>query len=437
MNVMKPLLFVIIMLALVPYSGCSSSSDASLVTIQKMNDLYYQIDINMLGGSHYEVGRQYAQQIKTSVPDFDAQADAGINATVEMMRQYDPTITLEALVERARVILVNIPTDYQDEIRGMQSLFPDTGDMLGDGRLTQNELLVYELAPDVTRVVSCSASAAFGSATESGKTIVGRNLEWHDEILPFMADMQSVTMLHNGSSSIVYIGFVGQLYPVSGLNSSSIFASILDSDVGVPYVLDGAEHSYVMDLRYALENQTTLQGVADYLSDKDYAYDFDLFIADRDVAKVLEVDIHTPYAGLRTSTSALKTDSIVEILPWNFADAIACVNWFTLPDTIDNSDFWPGNAPRWSTFINLYGQYLAQGKITIDVMKQITGYAGATGSGKAITEGAIWRYDDGESEVQSIIMDMNTLETWVSFQPAGQAVLHSPNYIQIFSGNPF
>ena len=422
------------LLALAAY-GCGGTS-TPLVTISKVNDLYYRVDINMVGTGHFEIGRQYAQQIMASAPGFESQADAGIEATIEMLQAAGYDINISTLITRARTIYANIPAEYQDEIQGMQSVFSSQDDTPGNGKLSQNKLLVYELAPDVMRAVSCSASAVFGSSSESGATIVGRNLEWHDEILQYMAEMQTVAVLHNGAKSVVFFGFIGQLYPVSGFNSNFIFASILDSDVGVDYALTGNERSYVMELRYALENQSTIQGVADSMSNKPYAYDFNIFLADRQASDVLEVDIHTPFSGLRSSTSALKTDTEEEILPWNFPDAITCVNWFTLPGTIDNTAAWEGNPTRWSSFITLYGQYLAQGKIGVDAIERITSYTGSDGSGKA-ESGAIWRFEDGESEIQSIIMKMDTAETWVSFQPAGQAPLRSPNYIQVFTGSPF
>jgi hypothetical protein len=180
------------------------------------------------------------------------------------------------------------------------------------------------------------------------------------------------------------------------------------------------KRSYVMDLRYALENQTTLQGIADYLSGKKYAYNFNIFLADENTAAVFEDDTHTPFSGLRTATSTLKTGTATPIPPWDFSNAIACVNWFTLPGTYDNSNAWHGNAPRWDSFIALYTDAFADGgKVDIDVMKQIMGYPGLIGTGKAFPDGAIWRYDDGDSEMQSIIINMETLETWISFQPGG------------------
>ena len=444
MKAFKMVIVLVILLALTALQGCSSSTShdsgpspgTAVVTLHKVNDLYYRVDINMQAAGHYDIGQQYAQQIKNGVPDFEFQVDKGLKWMVDLLHFMDTRITFEVIAKRAQAILPNIPTEYQDEIRGMQSVFSGTDDTLGNAKLSKNKLLVYELGPDVLRLFSCSASAAFGDATESGKTILGRNLEWLEITLPYLASLQTVAILHNGSKSVVLFGFLGQFHAISALSASSVFGSILDSEVGEDYQLSGDERSYPMDLRYALENQTSLQGVADFFGGKKYAYDFNLFLADADRAAVLELDIHSPFTGLRTATSALKTGTKVPILPWNFPNAIALVNWFTLPGTVDNSKRWEGNAPRWKTFIDLYQLFLPQGKITMDVMKLITGYPGSGDDGKAAS-GAIWRYNDWESEVQSIIMNMETFETWVSFQPAGQEPLHSPNYIQVFSGNPF
>lgn len=419
--------------------------DVTAVTLQKVSNLYYRVDIDLRAASHYAIGRQYGLLIKNSVTNFETEVDTVVNEMLELLRQADDSITFEKVVERAQTIQTNVPAAYQEEIRGLQSVFPSTDDTLGNGKLSQNKILLYQFVADVMRAYSCSASAAFGDATDTGQTIVGRNLEWFDATLGHLAALHTVALLHNGGKSIAIFGFLGQFQLISGFSAGGLFASILDSDTGWPYQISGNTRSYAMDLRHALENETNLQGVANFFAGKSYAFDFNLCLADAEHAAVLEVDIHTPFVGLRTATSPLKTDSDEPILPWNFTNAIAVVNWFTLPGTLDNSDFWNGNAPRWSTFIDLYGQYLGQGKITLDVMKLISGYPGPDNDGKAV-HGAIWRYEDSEvttgdinpqSEVQVIIMDMKTLEAWVSFQPVGQPALHSPNYIQVFSGNPF
>lgn len=418
--------------------------DITAVTLQKVSNLYYRVDIDLQAASHYAVGRQYGLLIQNTVTNFEPEVDALVSAMLGLLQEADDSITLTTIINRARTILTNVPPAYQQEILGMQSVFSGTDDTLGNGKLSQNKVLIYQLVADIMRAYSCSASAAFGAATDTGNTIVGRNLEWFDATLDHLAALHTVALLHNGRRSIVIFGFLGQFQITSGFGASGLFAAILDSDTGRSYQLSGGTRSYPMDLRYALENATNIQEIADYFVGKSYAFDFNLCLADAERAAVLEVDIHTPFSGLRTATSPLKTGAAEPILPWNFTNAIAVVNWFTLPGTLDNSDCWTGNAPRWSAFIDLYAQYLGLGKITLDGMKLISGYPGPLGDGKAV-HGAIWRYEDGEiagfispqSEIQVIIMDMQSLETWVSFQPPRQPALRSPNYIKVFCGNPF
>ncbi len=440
MKTIRLTFLTIVLLSVATLQGCGGGGPDDpppAVTIRNINGTYYMVNVNMSGLSHYEFGRQYALQIKSNVPNFESLIDSALQATVNELNHADPHIDFNELNTRAHAIYGNVLPDYQQEIQGMQSVFSSTDDTLGNGRLSQNKLLIYELFPDVARAVACSASAAFGSGTTTGNTILGRNLEWDDDVFPYISPLQAVLMMHNGSQSVVLFGFVGQLYAVSGFNASKIFAAILDSDVLVQYQLTGGERSYPMDLRYALENQTTLQGIKDYLTGKKYSYGFNIFLADQNTAAVFEDDVTVPFSGLMTATSALKTGTTVPIPAWNFSNAIALVNWFTLPGTSDNTDFWLGNPARWSSFITRYtNAFAGGGKVNIDVMKQITGYPGPNNNGKG-TEGAIWRYnDEGESNAQSIIMDMGTLETWVSFQPVGPA-LQRPNYIQVFAGNPF
>jgi hypothetical protein len=417
-----------------------SAAPKESVTIQRINETYYRVDIDMSAGSHYEIGRQYALQIKNSVPDFELLVDSALSATL-FATLTGPSglianVAFGELTRRAKAIYANILPDYQQEIQGMQSVFSGTDDTVGNGRVSQNKLLVWALAPDVARLDSCSASAAFGSGTASGKTIIGRNLDWYDNTVPYLSALETAAIFHNGSKSVVIFGFLGQLFPLTGFNTSKVFVATMDSDVLVPYRLLGGETSYVMDLRQALENEVSLEGVANYMAGRKYAYGFNIFLADESHSAVFEKDVVTPFSGLRTATSVLKKNTVIPISPWNFSNAISCVNWYTLPGTADNTYLWLGNPARWNALIDHYTSALANGNtMTIDVMKQIMGYSGPNGNGQG-EEGAIWRYDNIDSTMQSIVMDMDTFETWVSFRPAGPS-MKAPNYVQIFSGDPF
>jgi hypothetical protein len=158
--------------------------------------------------SHYEFGRQFALQIKNAVPNFEELVNLTLKATIGLTG-----VSFDTLNTRAHAIYNNIPEEYQQEIQGMQSVFSGTNDDVDSKQLSQNQLLIYELAPDVARLVTCSASAAFGSGTTTGRTIVGRNLEWNDHTRPYLSQLHEVVMLHNGSQSLVFSPFSANSTP--------------------------------------------------------------------------------------------------------------------------------------------------------------------------------------------------------------------------------
>jgi len=434
----KVCVFAIALLSLATFQGCGSSDPTSVVTMQKVAGTYYRVDINMAGASHYEIGRQYALQIKNNVPGYETRIDSFLQFMIGLMQDaqrhvvppISPVIAFADLNARAHDLYPNIPQEYQQEIQGMQSVFSYATDRIGDGRLSPNKLLVFELFGDIGRVNSCSASAAFGEGTVSGKTILGRSLEWKAGTNKYISAIHSVLILHNGSKSLVSFNALGGLAAISAFSSNKVFGAALDSEIYEEYPSTKGKRSYMMDLRYALETATSLQDVANYLTGKDYAFNFNIFLADENSAAVFEDNTTEPFSGLRTATSALKLD----IPDWDHPTAIATVNCFMLPGSADNCDLWDGNMPRWESFISRYEDELAQGKINIDVMKRITAYPGPKSDGKAV-DGAIFRYDE-EPALQTIIVDMDSMETWVFFQPEGTP-LTQPNYLQVFSGNPF
>ncbi|WP_041668569.1 hypothetical protein [Acetobacterium woodii] len=67
-------------------------------------------------------------------------------------------------------------------------------------------------------------------------------------------------------------------------------------------------------------------------------------------------------------------------------------------------------------------------------MKAIIGYSGT--DGKPLPSGAVFRSDHIPS-IQSIVIRMDTLETWVvAFKPSGSTPL-KPTYTEVFAENPF
>ena len=405
-------------------SNCNPGYAAQAVTIKKVQGIYYMVDINLETNSHYEVGRQYAEQIKANVPDYEARVDSFLNCMQQMLG-----LDFATLRDRAFDISKNVPPEYMEEIKGMQSVFSYTTDRIGDGHLSQNKLLVFELFADVARLSGCSASAVFGNSSSTGKTIIARNLEWHDLPHSYLQATHAVVHIRNENKSLCSFTFLGMLGFISAVSDDKIFAALLDTVTDKPYPSTAGKRSYIMDLRYALENETTLKGIADYMSNKDYAYSHIIFLADENSAFVLENDIGSPSRGLRSATSTLEPG-----LTWDHPNAIVTVNNFVLPGNAEPSLSDEDDTDRWKNFSTLYDKFLSNnGKVDVDKIKQIAGYYGENGT---CATGAVFRPRDHYPSMQLIIMRMDTLETWVAFAPTGPQP-SAPTYINVFKKNPF
>jgi len=207
--------------------------------------------------------------------------------------------------------------------------------------------------------------------------------------------IHSITVFKNGSKSFLNVGFLGQLGIVSALSSSGIFASILDDDSGEPYPSTEGKHSYPFDIRYCLENNTSLLNGGD--------------------------------RHLRSDTSLLKPG-----YSWGIQDAIATVNCNLLPKNCSNG-YDSVDMKRWRNFKMLYTDYTDLGKISVDEIKQITGFPSTDGN--AALSGAIFRSKVYPS-LQSIVYDYDNYEMWIAFAPIGPMPF-TPTYIRVLSENPF
>lgn len=427
---------VILMLALMAalFIGCGTADltkTQTAVSIQRVDNAYYLAKVDFTGSGHQEMGAQYARSIQKACPDYEKIVDSLLKdqfgALSAAKEHFGYEVTFALAKSRATDIKANIAPEYQEEIAGMSSVFNYNQDVLGDGRLSSNELLVYLLFADVLRPTQCSATAAYASASDSGATVLGRNLDW--DFLPNndAAKLHTVMILKNGPKSIVMINFLGQLVPISGFSDDKIFVAVLDAETGAAYPPTADKRSYMFDLRYALENHTTLDDIVKYIGDKPYAFNHLVFIADAKTAGVMEENIGSPARGLRRGDSPA-----LEGLAWGIPDTVCTVNDFRLPGNFHTSPPAPADQNRWLSYQALFNQQLATGKINLDKMKIIAGYPGQDGTAIG---GAVFR-SDAIPSIQSVVMRMDTLETWVHFEPEGKPPV-TPSYIQVFARSPF
>ena len=445
--------------------GGGGSNTPSPVSIQNQNG-YYSVTLDFTNTTHLEMGRQLALGINSAMPNYEQVVDSALKTQIDYLQYAVPPVDFSTVRDRANALFGNpaFNTDYSDEIKGMQQVFNYPVDSLGDGKLSKNELLVFQLFPDVMRSLSCSASAAYGSGTATGKTILSRNLDWITALLPEAGKLHSITAFKNGDKTVVNMGLLGQLAGISMFNKSKLFGAILDSSTGASYpdlATLGTRRSYVFDLRNALETYTKLTDVSNYMKSPDhvYAYNHLIFLADESTAGVLENQVNPLIVGtsgnrnLRVDASQLNP-SLPSDQVWNILGAFATVNDFRLPANDFVSELY--NTQRWKSFKSKYSPVSAGQIIDVNAMKTIAGYSGPNGDGR-MESGAIFVSEPQEASlrsplyfypvaatassplsevpayttVQSILIDMSTMELWAHFGPSQTIPPRSPTYQKI------
>ncbi|QAZ66408.1 C45 family autoproteolytic acyltransferase/hydolase [Solidesulfovibrio carbinolicus] len=404
------------------------AGSSSGVTIERIDDLYYKTTLDFTTQSHFAVGQAYAQAIVDIFPAYGAVVDNFLYLSAVSSPTHPE---LPELVAKAYDLAVGMPSSYKDELAGMMTVFSSPVDRLGDGVLSANELLVFQVVHDVVDPGSCSAGAVFAGASATGATIVGRNFDWYD--MPGVSSLHNVQLYVNGdeANDIVGIGLLGQLFPASVFSEKHLSGALLDSDMHRDYFTTQGATSYPADFRYAFEQQDTLEGVSQYLLSQTNTHSYIGFLADVETAVVLENDLEHPASrGLRTAESPLREGAV-----WEVSGAVAAVNSFLLPGTTDNFTDDPANQRRFASYRTLFeAEFAENGLLDMQDIQNIVSYAGTDGIAK--NSGAIYRATNDYPTYQSYILDMGSLRLVANFGPT-DGNPPQPAYVQVFAASPF
>lgn len=398
----------------------------------------YRVDFDLTTVTHREAGRQYAAAIRGNFPKFEALTDRFLKETIDDVNKgiADPArrMSFAKALAAANALRKNIPREYLDEIDGMGLVFSWPVDKLGDGHLSANENFVSLIFEDVTQAAACSAAAVFGRGSATGKSIVGRNNDWPPN--KEMDSWNAMFVFHNGDRSSAGNGMIGELFPNNVFNRHHLFGGSLDSwPSSEPSIPRHGARSPTIDLRWVIENSRTLAGAEKALARREYGTGSLILLADADTAHVLEYDTSRP-AGqrgkLRSSTTKLR-DGIT----WDMPEAIASVNSFLLPGAFPNHVGDSHNQLRLENFRKLLRQDLSGGPVNLDQMKAIMGHTSRDGC--SATSGAIFRLGlkNDSATFQSLVMRMDTFETWMAYSAYGAKWPYRPVYHKIFAGSPF
>ena len=402
-------------------SGSSSSSITAPVQIQYIGSSkmgYFEVTLNYNGKSEYQMGQLYSQVFNAQYPTYE-KLFADYFLTLPAAYDYDE------MMSRVQKIKAQIPQEYRDFIEGMASQFHggSTNDK-NDGVLSVDEVYFFSLVGAVQRVNQCSMIAVYGSSSSTGKPIIGRLFDWS------ASSHGCIVYINKGSKKIMNIG--GSLLDQSittGLNQYGIFAAVLDSSIGItqpyPDLNSDTYYAYAMDLRYALENYSSLDDVANYLKTRKYTFNHLIVLGDSNTVKVLENDL-THSRHLRNSDSELNTG-----ITWGFTNAVAAVNAFLLKDNYDNFSSNAYNTYRWQSITNQMNSYLSSdNKITPDEMKKIATFYGTDIN--LISDGVIMN----PSTQQIVVYDSSNASLQMFFRNnRGIGTVNSSDYFDVNSPN--
>lgn len=389
----------------------------------------YRVVFDLTAVSHREAGRQYAGEIARVLPDFEKHTDAFLKKTLE-----ESNMTFAQALSYANIIKENLPAEYLDEIEGMGQVFNHPSDEVGNGRLSPNKIFVSVIFEDTTYSAACAAAAVFGKASATGRTIVGRNNDWSPD--EAMDHWNALFIFHNGDRSVVGNGTIGELFPNSVYNRHHVFIASLDSYPGrawLPMEKGKGIRSPTADVRYAAENSRTLAEAERFISKSSYAIGSLILTADQDTAHVLEYDTSRP----EEERGQIRTDSsrTADGVSWGIPGAVASVNSFLLPGGFANHVGAPHNSLRIDNFRKLFGGVLSKAPAGVKQMQGILGYT--SWDGDASTSGAIFRLGQDSTTFQSIIVKMDTFETWLAYSAHGAPWPYTPVYYKVLDGSPF
>ena len=409
----------IIVAALSFFAGCSpaSVSPEDTVTIVDKGTHFEVIIDYSSGKTHREIGEELGDKILQAVPNYEALVDSYL---LDVIGNW-----YGRCIDRAKKIKPQINQDYIDEIEGIASRFSGADENKpGDGKISVDECYVLNLIGDVARGTQCSALGVYGDRSKTGETMSARILDWPGGSENQIAQIQSVTTYKNGDKSVCSISYLGFVGIITGFNDNNVFAAILDSSSGGTYSAE-SKRSYPLDIRYALENYETIEGVGEYLasSERKYAFSHLVFLCDEDVAIVLENNMGSiSNSGIRDFRYC---DSVLnDGIEWGISDSLCCVNSFLLDGNYDNHKFSLHNTKRWE---NMKRELTSKGdKVSLSELKEVATYYSGSANARE-NDGDIYN----QLTQQIVIFEPGKMKLEVFFRPKNDVLPDEPDFEKI------
>lgn len=416
-------------------AGRPAAADGPIATITDRGS-HYAVTLDMASGAtHRQLGEAYGRELKRVVPGIEPLVESYVSELMASVAKELPKSLLIAfpkgvpnsvlygiLMARVKDVMPQVPAEYREEMDGIASqLSGGSTDVLGDGKLSADEVYGINLLADVGRPSECSAVSVFGARSATGKTIVARNFDWPDTPGHQALRLQAVTTIKNGARSLCMVGFLGCISSPQMVNRRGVFAALLDAGTGAPYSSQG-KRSYIMDLRTALEQADSVEAAGAYLADpgKQYAFNHLVFLADAAHSAVLENNLSGTGTNmrrcLRTSDAELNDG-----VPWGIPDAVGAVNCFMVKGSHNGYTRVPANTARWES---MRRELLSKGpRVSPAALREVICYHHAPRPGGQ-REGDLFN----AATMQSMLYDAASGALQVFFRPKDGSLPGDPTF---------
>lgn len=389
-------------------SNTAKSYKDTGVSIEK-RDNYYKVTLDYSTGITPEaMGANFASGILKVIPTYEQLIDSYL---AESIGDFEYPYVLS----RVNDIKATLNTEYYDEIKGMASVISEGTDSIrNDGKLSEAEVFLYNLFPDVARSTKCSFVSVYSNRSETNSTISGRNLDWYEGSDNQLPKLHCITTIQYPDKKISLIGFLGFMGAITTINDSNMMSCILDSQTGLKYSSLG-KRSYVFDLRYAMEQSNTIHDASNYMMDPDKNYAFSHIIAfsDSQTSFLLENNMNgtekDSLRAIRTSDSKLHSG-----ITWNISNGVGSVNSYLLQGNFDNHNTTKNNVLRWN---NMKRELEALGDtVSFEEMKTLITYKESSIPAPFLEGGDLYN----ANTLQTIVFQPATGKLNICFRPANK-----------------
>jgi hypothetical protein len=430
---MQKIYFLVIAIIIFSISSCVTNTKNVTITKEKS---HYDIRLDFTNGVTHEVmGEQYGAELVKVIPDYEEINSKIIRSFISDIRaiyhmkgrELSEQEIFDSLLEKVGMIRPEIYKDYYDELEGISRSFHyDAKNDFKDNFLSRDEYYLINLITDIggavfdeligneNDIINCDNISVFKDSSATNSPVVARVFDFPTKQLK---KIHAVTTIKDKNKSICMVGFAGYTGIFSAFNKNGIFSAIYYSHTGKKCIPEGKEKSLLYDLRYALENTSTLNDAADYIKSSKTHYIFNCLISlsDRSEAKVLECDL-----SAENKSCELRSDNskLLDGVAWDYKNMIANVNSFLLYGNENNHTTQAMNYTRWNSITAQIGKITGakpkQGYgLTVDEVKKVAAYYSGSKPGE-MSNGDVYNNSTG----QIIIFQPKDLSLEIFFCPA-------------------